>query len=131
MQLISAFVFATQIVQSHFFLNPKFQESSHLLRLYSLVYVEPLSSVLSRRGSYIVPELVFSWRLTVYLSHFSELCSLSQPPHPSYCLILTCVSCNVPQVLESSHDPNIIRFMVVYTTLNLMILGSYKYFKRL
>ena len=30
-QLISAFVFATYIVQSLFFLNPKFQTSSHLL----------------------------------------------------------------------------------------------------
>ena len=29
-QLISAFVFATQIVQSHFFPNPKFQVASHL-----------------------------------------------------------------------------------------------------
>ena len=38
-QLISAFVFATQIIQSLFFLNPKFQGSSHLLWLYSLVCV--------------------------------------------------------------------------------------------
>ena len=38
-QLISAFVFATQIVQSLFFLNPKFQASSHLLWLYSPVCV--------------------------------------------------------------------------------------------
>ena len=30
-KLISAFVFATQIVQSLYFLNPKFQASSHLL----------------------------------------------------------------------------------------------------
>ena len=30
-KLISAFVFATRIVQSLFFLNPKFQASSHLL----------------------------------------------------------------------------------------------------
>ena len=40
-KLISAFVFATQIVQSLYFLNPKFQASSHLLRLYSLVCVGP------------------------------------------------------------------------------------------
>ena len=40
-KLISAFVFATQIVQSLFFLNPKFQASSHLLRLYSLFCVRP------------------------------------------------------------------------------------------
>ena len=35
-KLISAFVFATQIVQSLYFLNSKFQASSHLLCLYSL-----------------------------------------------------------------------------------------------
>ena len=40
-KLISAFVFATLIVQSLFYLNPKSQDSSHLLRLYSLVCVGP------------------------------------------------------------------------------------------
>ena len=40
-KLISAFVFATRIVQSLFLLNPKFQASSHLLWLYSTVYVGP------------------------------------------------------------------------------------------
>ena len=38
-QLISAFVFATQIVQSLYFLNPKFSSNSHLQWLYSLVCV--------------------------------------------------------------------------------------------
>ena len=38
-KLISAFVFATYIVQYLFFLNPKFQVSSHLQQLYSLVCV--------------------------------------------------------------------------------------------
>ena len=36
-QLISAFAFATSIVQSLYFLNLKFQASSYLLRLYSAV----------------------------------------------------------------------------------------------
>ena len=40
-KLISAFVFATRIVQSLFFLNAKFQASSHYLWLYSLVCVGP------------------------------------------------------------------------------------------
>ena len=40
-QLISAFVFAMWIVQSLYYLNPKFQASSHLLWLYSLVCVGP------------------------------------------------------------------------------------------
>ena len=40
-KLISAFVFATRIVQSLYFLNTKFQASSHLLWLYSPVCVGP------------------------------------------------------------------------------------------
>ena len=38
-QLISTFVFAIQMVQSLFFLNPKFQASFHLLWLYSPICV--------------------------------------------------------------------------------------------
>ena len=55
-QLISAFVFATQIGQSLYFLNPKFQASGHLLWLYSPVCVgpgwKPRRQVFLRRGSY-------------------------------------------------------------------------------
>ena len=40
-KLISAFVFATWIVQFLYFLNPKFQSSSRLMRLNSLVCVGP------------------------------------------------------------------------------------------
>ena len=40
-QLISAFVFATRVVQFLYFLNPKFQASSYILWLYSLVCVGP------------------------------------------------------------------------------------------
>ena len=38
-KLISAFVFATRIIQFLYYLNPKFQASSHLLWLYSPVCV--------------------------------------------------------------------------------------------
>ena len=41
-KLICVFVFATRKVQSLFFLNPKFQASSHLMCLYSLVCVGPV-----------------------------------------------------------------------------------------
>ena len=41
-KLISAFVFATRIVQLLYFLNPKFQASSQLLCLYSPVCVRPV-----------------------------------------------------------------------------------------
>ena len=40
-KLISAFVFATRIVQFLFYLNPKFQASSFFLRLHRPVYVGP------------------------------------------------------------------------------------------
>ena len=56
-QLISAFVFDSWIVQSLFYLNPKFQASSHLLWLYSLVCDgpgrKPRRPVFSQRGSAI------------------------------------------------------------------------------
>ena len=55
-KLISAFVSATQILQPLYFLNLKFQASSHLLLLYSLVCVgpgrKPQRLVFSQRGSY-------------------------------------------------------------------------------
>ena len=57
-KLISAFVFTTWIVQSLYFLNPKFQAASHLLWLYSPVCVgpgsEPQRPIFSQRGSYII-----------------------------------------------------------------------------
>ena len=63
-KLISAFVFATWIVQFLFYLNPKFQASSHLLWLYSPVCVrpgrKPRRPVFSQRGSY-VPRHNFQW----------------------------------------------------------------------
>ena len=55
-KLISAFLFATRIVQSFYHLNLKFQASSQLLWLYSPVCVgpgrKPRRSVFSQRGSY-------------------------------------------------------------------------------
>ena len=59
-KLISAFVFATRIVYFLFFLYPKFQASSLLLRLYSPVCVrpgrKPRRPVFSRRGSFLIRE---------------------------------------------------------------------------
>ena len=63
-KLISAFVFATRIVQSLFFLNPKFQVSRLFLCLYRMVCVEPGQNpkllVFSRTGSYIFSRHMFS-----------------------------------------------------------------------
>ena len=57
-KLISAFVFATRIVQSLYFLNTKFQASSHLLWLHSPVCVgpgqKPWRPVFSQWGSYYI-----------------------------------------------------------------------------
>ena len=43
-RLISAYNFATQIVHSLFFVNPKSQASSPLLSLDRLVYVQPVQN---------------------------------------------------------------------------------------
>ena len=63
-QLISAFDFIIQKVQSLFFLNPKFQASSHLLWLYSPVCVgpgrKPQRQVFSQRGSYYTFQLMLT-----------------------------------------------------------------------
>ena len=60
-KLISAFVFATRIIQSLLFLYTKFQASSHLVKLYSLVYVgpgrKPRRPVFSARGSFLPARL--------------------------------------------------------------------------
>ena len=50
-KLISAFVFATRIVQPLYYLNSKFQASSHLLWLYSPVGVGPGRKPLEDRFS--------------------------------------------------------------------------------
>ena len=60
-KLISIFVLATRIVQSLFYLNPKFQACSHILWLYSPVCVrpgrKPRRPVFSQRGSYCRQDL--------------------------------------------------------------------------
>ena len=65
-KLISAFVFATKIEQSLFFLNPKFQASSNLLWLYIPVCVgpgrKPRRPVFSQRGSYMYKYLIYTFQ---------------------------------------------------------------------
>ena len=69
-KLISAFVFATWIVQSLFYLNPKFQASSHLLWLYSPVCVgsgrKHRRSVFSQRGAFIKANLDYLYKNDPY-----------------------------------------------------------------
>ena len=51
-QLISAFVFATRIGQSLFFLHPKFGASSLLFCLYSLICVEHADTAQMMHGKW-------------------------------------------------------------------------------
>ena len=85
------FVFATWIVQSLFYLNPKFQASGYLLWFYSLVCVgpgrKPRRPVFSQRGSFlkIFPEAViirfvvleYTTRRGCFL-HWSKTCFYEQ-----------------------------------------------------
>ena len=54
--LISTFIFTTKIVQSIYFLNPRFQTSIHIKWLYSPVCVEPGPKPQRQ---------VFSWRCSI------------------------------------------------------------------
>ena len=91
-QLISPFVVATQIVQSLFFLNPKFQASRLLLWLYRLVCVGPCR---------ILKLLVFSCEGSLIIRHkickrnTETLCLLDDPftgkkpvTLPKICIVL-------------------------------------------
>ena len=71
--LISAFVFATWIVQSLYFLNPKFHASSHLLWLYSLVCVGPGQK----------PERWFSHDKAQYCGDYSKYFGCPNGPIPT------------------------------------------------
>ena len=68
-QLISAFVFAIRIVRSLFYLNPKFQASSYILWLYSLVCVGNPEDRFSHNEAHMVlsvsvPDIVYPFFLT-------------------------------------------------------------------
>ena len=84
-KLISAFVFATWIVQSFFYLNSKFQASSHLLWLYSLVCVGPgrktRRQVFSEQGSFHYQTLV----LTLLSHHYPYSLDRYRPPSSTSC----------------------------------------------
>ena len=80
-KLISAFVFATWIVQFLFYLNPKFQASSHFPWLYSPVCVgpgqKPRRLVFSQRGSFhINPNRLSLCSFALSSLHLMTLCLL-------------------------------------------------------
>ena len=93
-KLISAFVFATGIIQSLYFLNMKFQASSHLLWLYSPVCVgrgqKPRRPVFSQRGSsHFLSDTktlaIFSEVSTDRYEQRSTLILLNELPHEKTC----------------------------------------------
>ena len=75
-KLISAFVSATRIVKSLYFLNPKFQASSHLLWLHRPVCVgpgqKPRRPVFSQGGSFDVTFSCHSISLVYKVVHVSN-----------------------------------------------------------
>ena len=56
-QLISGFIFTTWIVQSLYFLNPKFRASIHFQWLYSPVYIGPGRR--PRRPGFLIRRLIY------------------------------------------------------------------------
>ena len=106
-QLISAFVFATRIVKFLFHLYQKFQASSFILGLYSLVCVRPVRKpkllVFSHEGStvnltvyvslhhsFIIPVRVYSYKHRLQVGdggisvckqsqHFRDFCMIMAP----------------------------------------------------
>ena len=94
-KLISAYVFATWIVQTLYFLNPTFQASSQLLWLYSLVCIghgrKPRRPVFSQRGSYIiaVPNMLVHQQIIIMTPQTAQ-------HNPENCIhiMITC-PCNV------------------------------------
>ena len=80
-KLISAFVLATRIEQFLYFIYTKFQASSHLVLLYSLIYVgpgrKPRRPVFSQRGSYTYILRLYMMILVPVL-HFSNPLSSSR-----------------------------------------------------
>ena len=105
-KLISAFGFATRIVQSLYFLNPKFQASRHILWLYSPVCVgpgrKPRRPVFSQRGSFII------------FTAFKNSCI----PHSHVCIFLLRwnIECNPNIIFHCYTDDLFLRF---YFTLDL------------
>ena len=109
-KLISAFVFATRIVQSLYFLNPKFQASSHLLWLYSPLCVghgrKPRRPVFSQRGSYAMLVLFLQCNELKFIQNvvFHSFAPVQQ----DYCTVLKTITVMIlsfsTQALTNSAD---------------------------
>ena len=89
-KLISAFVFATRIVQFLFFLNPKFHVSSHLMYLHRPVCVRPGRKP-QRRFSHVTAHIEKDMDL--------ELFVLSDKVMPLFTGICICFANQVLRVL--------------------------------
>ena len=121
-QLISAFVFATRIVQFLYFLNLKFQVS-HLLWLYSRICVGPGRKsrrlVFSQRGLYVgeIKGLVNkTWQRTLETHFFYQ----DWKDDADYLPKLNLLTCNVYSYI--SHK-NVIQFCCLCVKRSLKIVG--------
>ena len=91
-KLISAFVFATWIEQSLFFLNPKFQACYHLLCLCRPVYVRPVRK----------PHCWFSHEVAQF---YKLTCTLTGTAMLSWASYLFGSGTSEPQSEETSQEP--------------------------
>ena len=86
-KLIIAFAFAIQIVQSLYYLHPKFQASSHLLWLYRSVCVgpgrKPRRPVFSQRGS---DDCMEQLKIIKHYPFYCYNCKADSPFYYMYCV---------------------------------------------
>ena len=91
-KLISAFVFATPVVQFLFYLNPKFQASSSFLLLCRLVCVRPVRKPhcwFSHEMAQILLSFVKAFKFSILLlvvtgSSGKQLCAIYTPRNPTF-----------------------------------------------
>ena len=118
--LISAFVFATRIVQFLFYLNPKFQASSSFLCLYSPVCVGPVRKPhcwFSHEAGQIIRLLPQLWQSHSVLKVWLNLSCLCLRHHQSLCSGLDC------QTEQDLGAMELLVLLEVGSTLNLRIYG--------
>ena len=114
-KLISAFVFATRIVQLLYFLNLKFPASSNLLCLYSLVCVrsvqKPHCWFSHDMGSYLSKGF-FCFIFTCHVMRKSDVCPSEQQKsdlHYDLAKLLSLRNCSTP---ESKYSYNLTLYTV-------------------
>ena len=128
-KLISAFVFATRIVQSLFYLNPKFQAYSHLLWLYSPVCVgpgrKPRRPVFSERGSLESEEteliLISKPNTWKFLSIIILWLDLTTNIHQAILLFFIKTKIRQTPMIDIHYDNTPMQYTSIFTTVQMII----------